>query len=224
MERKKHGPKSAASAASLASASEYIYIYIVITVTIKLLSVFSRWIWWKHGGFWSCDRPGGSYRQKEFKVLYHIILFELACLLTYPFFRFSMGFIPVWCWCIPARSSSVSHGFAALVLAMDCFALYSNFASDAYPKTTMHSYTANPQESREAGAHERNSLLAEKIYAITCTRTVPHQQQFSNTNVQAAAPNEKVSVWLRWLQTILGLPRVSAWPEVFSIRTGWSAT
>ena len=103
----------------------YIYIYIVITVTIKLLSVFSRWIWWKHGGFWSCDRPGGSYRQKEFKVLYHIILFELACLLTYPFFRFSMGFIPVWCWCIPARSSSVSHGFAALVLAMDCFALYS---------------------------------------------------------------------------------------------------
>ena len=26
----------------------------------------------------------------------------------------------------------------------------------------MHSYTANPQESREAGAHERNSLLVEK--------------------------------------------------------------
>ena len=42
--------------------------------------------------------------------------------------------------------------------------------------------------------------------------------------MQPAAPNEKVSVWLRWLQTILGLPRVSAWPEVFSIRTGWSAT
>ena len=91
-----------------------------------------------------------------------------------------------------------------------CRSCKANFASDAYPKTTMHSYTANPQESREAGAHERNSLLVEKIYAIACTRTVPRQQQFSNTNVQAAAPNEKVSVWLRWLQTILGLPRVSS--------------
>ena len=32
MERKKHGPKPVASAASLASASEYIYIYILLSL------------------------------------------------------------------------------------------------------------------------------------------------------------------------------------------------
>lgn len=71
----------------------YIYTCFVITVTIKLLAVYSRWVWWKHGGF-------GSW--------YHIILFELVCLWTYPFIRFCMRFIAVWCWCIPAHSSSVS--------------------------------------------------------------------------------------------------------------------
>ena len=58
----------------------------------------------------------------------------------------------------------------------------------------MHSYMADPQEFREAGAQKLSSLPAEKMHAIACTRTVPQQQQFSNTNVQSVTQNETVSV------------------------------